>query len=122
MNVKKSENIPGLGLFVESNFNKNDVIFILEGKINDVPSRESIHIGNNKHIIDKWGTYMNHSFTPNTKIVGKLVIAIQDIKTDSEITFNYNDSEINMACPFEVDNIVVCGKEINKKTNTQIVK
>ena len=92
------------------NYNEGDIIRKLEGKIVDTPTRESIHIGDNKHVIDAFGSFINHSFEPNTKIVGNNVIAIKDINQYEEITFNYNDSEINMACPFEVDNIKVCGK------------
>ena len=34
-----------------------------------------------------------------------------DIKKYDEITFNYNETEINMAEPFEVDGIKVCGNQ-----------
>jgi hypothetical protein len=35
-----------------------------------------------------------------------------DIQAGDELVFNYNDSEINMAAPFMVDGIPVCGKGV----------
>ena len=46
----------------------------------------------------------------HTKIEGVNVIAIKKISENEEITFNYNDSEINMTNPFYVDNKLVTGK------------
>ena len=112
MEIKTSNYIDGLGLFVNTSYTKDDIIFVLDGDILDYPTRESIHIGNNKHIIDKFGSFINHSFNPNIKIDGKNVIALKNIKAGAEICFNYNHSEINMACPFHVNHQIVCGKLI----------
>ena len=112
MEIKKSNYIDGLGLFVNTSYTKDDIIFVLDGDMLDYPTRESIHIGNNKHIIDKFGSFINHSFNPNIKIDGKNVVALKKIKIGEEICFNYNDSEINMACPFHVNHQIVCGKLI----------
>jgi len=109
MEVKSSVTIEGLGLFTKNNHDKDSVVFTLEGIENDNPTRESIHIGGNKHVTDKWGTFMNHSFNPTTKINGYDVVALKDIKRGDELTFNYNESEISMACPFKVGNTLVCG-------------
>lgn len=109
MEVKSSVTIEGLGLFTKNNHIKDSVVFRLEGTVSDYPTRESIHIGRNKHITDKWGTFMNHSFNPTTKICGYNVIALKDIKKGEELTFNYNESEISMACPFKVGDTLVCG-------------
>ena len=67
------------------------------------------------HVTDKYGSYINHSFDPNTKIVGNKVVAIKNIFKNDEITFNYNESEIDMSEPFMSDGIYVCGK----KTETE---
>ena len=61
------------------------------------------------HIVDKYGSFINHSFQPNVSIQGNLIIAIKNINIQDEITFNYNESEINMACPFEIDGQLICG-------------
>ena len=63
------------------------------------------------HIIDKYGQFINHSFDPNVRIELNNIIAIEEIKPFDEITFNYNETEINMSDPFEVDGIKVCGKK-----------
>ena len=45
-------------------------VFCLEGSISDRPTKESIHVGNNVHIVDNFGQYMQHSFSPNCTIQG----------------------------------------------------
>jgi hypothetical protein len=98
-----------LGLFTKKSYKKDDTIFVLEGTIFDKPSRETIHIGNNKHIYDKYGIYINHSFLPTVYINNFYVKAISDILEGTEITFDYNKNEIDMAAPFYVDGILICG-------------
>lgn len=112
MEIKNSITIDGKGLFSTKKYNKNDIIFELSGKIFDNPTRETIHIGNNKHIYDNYGIFINHSFNPNIYINGKNVIALIDINENEELRFNYNDNEINMANPFYDNNILVEGKKI----------
>lgn len=111
MQVKDSKLINGKGLFTTKNINKDQIIFSLSGKITDYPTRESIHIGNNQHLDDEFGRFMNHSFEPNTKIEGKNVVAIRDIQSDEELTFDYNENEMEMASPFSVNGILVAGKK-----------
>ena len=110
MEIRDSKTINGKGLFATRNFKKGDLIFLLNGEIFDAPTRETIHIGLNKHIYDEFGIYINHSFTPNICILNINVTAITDIISDEELVFNYNDSEINMAAPFYINNILVNGK------------
>ncbi len=99
------------GLFSTKEYKKGEIIHILSGDIYDNPKRETIHIGNNKHIYDKYGIFINHSFNPNIYVNGCELIALCDIKNNDELLFNYNDTEINMANPFYVNGILVCGKE-----------
>ncbi len=113
MEIRHSKSVNGKGLFIKNTYKKNDIVHVLNGEVLDSPTRESIHVGNNKHILDKFGIFMNHSFNPNTEIRGYDVIAIKDINPDDELTFNYNVSEINMASPFTVNGIDVSGKSIN---------
>ena len=59
---------------------------------------------------------MNHSFGPNCKIEDGYVVSIKNININDELTFNYNDNETEMACPFN-DNItkkIVSGKKYTK--------
>jgi len=100
-----------LGLYATKQYQAGEVVHRLEGTLRLTPTKTSVHIGNGMHITDKFGSYMNHSFEPNTKIVSNQVIAIKDIAIHEEITFDYNESEVNMAEPFEVDGVWVKGKE-----------
>lgn len=114
MEIKKSKTIDGLGLFSKKNVLKGDIIFTLSGQTLNNPTRESIHIGNNIHIVDEFGMFINHSFNPTAIISNCNVVANVDINIDDEITFNYNDSELEMACPFESNGILVSGNRNNK--------
>ena len=110
MEVKHSEKINGLGLFSTKQYTKGDVIFILKGEETNYPTRESIYIGNNIHVLDQLGQYINHSFEPTTYIQGYNVVALIDMNENDEINFNYNDNELTMAAPFTVNGQPVCGK------------
>ncbi len=111
--IRNSE-IGGKGLFALQKFSNGQIVFLLDGILLDHPTRESIHIGNNVHIHDEHGAYINHSFDPSVKIIGVRVTAIKEINVGDEITFNYNESEINMASPFIVNGKWVSGKNKSK--------
>ncbi len=108
MSLHKS--IP-LGIYAEQCYKSGEIIRLLSGRMSNIPTQKSIHIGDNMHIEDEIGQYINHSFDPNMRVEGNKLIAIKDINIYDEITFNYNDTEIEMACPFEDDGILVCGKK-----------
>lgn len=110
MEIRDSKNITGKGLFTTKECKKGEVIYTLSGEIMLYPTRETIHIGNNEHIYDICGIFINHSFTPNVYIDGKNVVALRDVEIDEEVVFNYNDNEINMASPFYDNGILVNGK------------
>lgn len=112
MDIRNSVISGEKGLFVTHKYAKDDVVYILSGDIYDEPTRETIHVGNNKHIYDKYGIYINHSFSPNIYVNGCNLIALCDIMIGEEITFNYNNTEINMANKFYDNGILVCGKNI----------
>ena len=114
MEVKFNSKIGEKGLFATKIYPESSVVFILDGNIVNKPTRESIKIGENLHIIDNLGIYMNHSFLPTCKIESVNVIALKNIEPGDEINFNYNENEIDMACPFEVNGIHVHGIKINK--------
>lgn len=109
MEIRDSKTTGEKGLFSTKKYKKGEILYILSGEIFDKPTRETIHIGNNQHIYDKNGIYINHSFNPNIIVNGYKLIALSDINANDELFFNYNDTEINMANPFYVDNILVCG-------------
>ena len=101
MEIGRSTNAEGKGLLLTKSVKSGETVFVLSGEIFDSPTRESIHIGDNKHIYDEFGIFINHSFKPTVKISHKDVVALVDMNPGDEITFNYNDSEINMANPFQ---------------------
>ena len=101
------------GLFSDKKYKKNNIIHKLTGSVYDKPSRTTIEIGTNAHIDDEYGIYMNHSFSPNCIIKEGCIVALCDIDENNELTFNYNENETLMACPF-IDKLTkksVAGKE-----------
>lgn len=110
MEIKTSTITTGKGLFATKKYKSGEIVYKLTGNIQNFPTRETIHIGNNKHIYDEYGMFINHSFNPNIFIDDCKMIACVDININDELTFNYNDNEINMANPFYANNILVCGK------------
>lgn len=119
MEIRECKRVDGKGLYSTKEYNVGDVVRVLVGEVYNEPTRDTIHIGNDKHIYDAYGIYINHSFTPNISIVGNRMIAISDIGPDDELTFNYNESELPMAAPFEVDGIMVCGSDDNNNPSLQ---
>ena len=102
------------GLFAQKSFNEGDIVTMLEGNTLPWATRTSIRIGKNKHLESWEGGMMNHHCNPNCKIivgswqditlkldgVGIKVQAIQDIKKDDELTFDYETTEQTLASPF----------------------
>ena len=64
---------------------------------------------------------MNHSFVPSTSIrhlpLVPSVVALRALAEGDEIHFDYQSNELPMACPFECDGVVICGKNTTT-TNT----
>lgn len=99
MEIKSTNNIKGL--FSSEVHKINTKIHKLQGEIQSKPTRTTIEVGVNQHIDDNHGIYMNHSFDPSCKIEDGYIVAIKDIDCGEELTFNYNDSETKMSCPFK---------------------
>ena len=114
MEVADSKLVDGKGVILRKSVKKGEIVFVLSGRIFNQPTRESIHIGNNKHIYDEYGIFINHSFDPSVRIESINVIALKDLHDGDEITFNYNDTEINMANTFYVGDVLVSGKNLNE--------
>jgi SET domain len=100
------------GLFSTQFFSKGEIVYKLTGEILNYPTKYTIHIGNNEHVLDKFGVYMNHSFEPSVEIMKSgIVVAVKDIQVGDEICFDYNHSELKMASPFYANDMLVSGKE-----------
>lgn len=117
MEIRQSNISNEKGLFATKKYFKDDIVHVLTGEIFDKPTRETIHIGNNKHIYDDYGIFINHSFNPNIYVCKDKFIALCDININDELFFNYNETETTMAEPFYVDGNIVCG---NVDCNEQI--
>jgi hypothetical protein len=117
MEIKINENIGQYGLFTTKMYLQNETIFTLSGTEYSYPTRESIYVGkingNDVHVHDMFGQWINHSFNPSTVINGYNVVALRNMNIGDEITFDYNTNEINMASPFVVDGKLVNGKLVN---------
>jgi len=117
MEVKDCKRVGGVGLFTTRKFKKGETVRVLNGEITDYPTKYTIHVGNNIHVLDEFGVFVNHSFQPSAKVDGFALVALHDLEEGDEITFNYNESEINMAAPFEVSGTKVCGKAVIEVIN-----
>lgn len=110
MEIKLNNTIGEYGLYATQSYVKGQIVFVLSGKIFSNPTRETIYVGNGIHVHDPFGIYINHSFSPSVRIDSYNVIAARDINDGDEITFDYNQNEIQMASPFYSNGILVCGK------------
>ena len=73
--------IHGKGLFVRKNFKKNSIIF------------KAIGFKNNKPKITYYGSYINHSYNPNTYLKfnkdGWYIYALKNINNHEELSCDY---------------------------------
>ena len=123
MEIKICERVNGKGVYSTSYYKKGDIVHILNGEIKHIPSKYTIEISKDTHILDDLGKYINHSFSPNVKVSNTNIIAISDIKLGEEICYNYNESESVMANPFYCDGQFVSGKnDISIKKRFKVKK
>lgn len=89
-----------------------EVVFHMEGRIADRPSRYTVQVGAEEHL-DPWEAhdltwvldhrpyaFMNHSCAPNARIVDRDVVAHRRIERGDEVTFDYRTTERIMREPF----------------------
>lgn len=85
-------------------FSKGEAIFYLSGEIIDHPTKYTIQLGANRHVLtlDSLWKCMNHGCTPNVRIdVDKReMVAARDIAAGEELNFNYNTTEWSMTSAF----------------------
>ncbi|MGI8583726.1 MAG: hypothetical protein ACR2KX_16125 [Chitinophagaceae bacterium] len=96
-----------------------EVVLPLTGEIFHTPRKESIQIGINKHILDKFGKFTNHSCFPSCKVIGDKLISVKVINKGDSITFNYNETEDLLAAPFKCNccNKTIAGKFPSAKSS-----
>ena len=93
-------------------FATGDVLFVIEGREADRPSKFSLQVDRGIHIEVREGTsleeqldncfwrFLNHSCDPNVVIRGRDVVALRPIHAMEELAFNYNTTEWDMAESF----------------------
>jgi len=106
------------GLYATTYFAKDEIVFTLRGNLSNTPTKFTIQIGEGEHIHDEWGRFMNHSFSPSCRVQNRNIVAFYDLLPNTELTFNYNESEVHMAAPFYVDSKLVFGNGKESITRT----
>jgi hypothetical protein len=83
-------------------FEAGECVLQLDGPVVSAPTRTSIELATDRHVEDKLGQFVNHSFDPTTVVekTGSRLVALRRIQKGEEITFDYNVNETDMACPF----------------------
>jgi len=78
-----------LSLFTRVNHYKHDTIFRLNTiKKSKKTLTDSIYVGKNKYSFDTFGVYMHNSKQPTCKIIGRDIIALNNIKPNTELTYD----------------------------------
>ena len=89
------------GVFVSEPCTAGTIMTVLStDKISDKPTKTSIHVGNEMHVEDPIGIYINHACTPTCRIKGTTVVSLMDLHAGDEVTFDYNSSEASISSPF----------------------
>ena len=100
MIIKHSNRVNGKALFSSDIYQAGDVIYKLHGSTYSEPTKFTIETGTGVHVLDPYGTYMNHSFSPTCIIKSGCIVALTDISIDDELTFDYNETESHCVAPF----------------------
>ena len=79
---------------------KGDIVYQFNGTLSGKRTRESIEIEKGLHIFDPVAQFINHSFRPNTSVMGDTLIAKKEISPGDEITFDYTKNESEIVSPF----------------------
>ena len=99
------------------------IVYTLTGTIEPRPTQTSIQVGDDQHVEDIFGQYINHACQPTVKVVGSVLMSLCEIQSGDSITFDYNDSENSMSNPFVCHCCAECtsgGKTIAGKFKQQI--
>jgi len=98
-----------LGVVATTAVAAGHIVLALDGPIVSHPTRYTVQIGEAEHVDAEAaasdGSYpvwrfLNHSCEPNTRLEGRALVAIADIRTGDEVTFDYDTTEWDMASPF----------------------
>ncbi len=88
-------------LVAQCDFANGDCICPIEGEALSAPTRTSI-FANGSHIEPSNGLqFLNHSCSPNARILRSSVVATKTINRGDEITFDYQANEPVISHPFD---------------------
>jgi hypothetical protein len=76
------------------------------------PTKHTIQLEDNYHVLDPIVKYIKHSFDPNVRVEGHYLIATRKIKKGDEIKRNYYDTEEIIVKEFTD---IETGEKINTK-------
>jgi len=77
-----------------------ELVYTVRGQTTPERTRDSIEVGPGQHVEDPYALYLNHSFTPNLRLEDRRMFALRDITVGEELTFNYLETESEIAAPF----------------------
>jgi len=101
------------GVFMVDNCKSGSLVHELScEETTDMPTRTSIEIRENVHVEDRIGRYINHDCDPSCEIQDHKVIALKNMFTGDEVTFDYEDNETAISSSFVCR---CCGELIGEK-------
>ena len=86
---------------VVSEYGPNQVLRRLQGRTYEVASKNSICVAPGMHVVDRFGMYVNHSCTPNTRVETGYLVTNRDINPGAEVTIDYRKTEKLLFAPFK---------------------
>ncbi|MAT46766.1 MAG: hypothetical protein CMO35_04960 [Verrucomicrobiaceae bacterium] len=81
-------------------FHPGELVYTVQGEASKTRTRESIEVGPGQHVEDAYALYLNHSFAPNLRLEGRHIYALNRIEEGEELTFDYLETESEIASPF----------------------
>ncbi len=104
-------------LHTTQSYRRGELLFELRGPIKAYASPTSIQISQFKHIEDAYAQFIDHHCTPSVYVVGRKVIAKQDLGSNQEITLNKNEMADQLQNPFVCK---CCGKLMQGRKHLSI--
>jgi hypothetical protein len=86
--------------YARFSFASGELVYTVRGEATAERCRSSIEIAPGEHVVDPYAQYVNHSFAPNLRLEGRQMFALRDIAIGDELTFNYLETESEIAAPF----------------------
>ncbi len=81
-------------------FSPGELVYTVRGKATPERTRGSIEVGPAQPVEDPYALYLNHSFRPNLGLEKRHMFALQSSTVGEELTFNYLETESEIASPF----------------------